>query len=476
MPVRLPDFGGANGVLSLNGSSSVLHVASDKPLRPLRGRNGWFDLKAQMPDGRVALLHNALLLSSNRHHWENDGGTPHSAEIFPNIVIDDVRGMDSNFCVRRVMFRITGLRNFFYYQHTEPLLSFEGSVEQVSALKAMRYERDSGDDLFDPKHVYVVHRYPTYFTFKVCDRTYEVWAGGRERFGDLHELSYEVYPTASILFDQAVDLETAFNRVWEWRQLFSQLAMLPLAVEEIVVQGTSDLTAPTANVYISNSVHKRWPTKGYYSLSPREQPYNDWCDRKKLGACHKRWLEMEPKRKRFRNNLHRVLQDLASRTDAADVVSLAAGIDSLRDLQSGTEFPVDVIAAMATAAESVSQEMNNPLPLERIRGVLGTLRRPSLALKIKELGRLAATSLEEIDLVASAATQVRNRVAHGGSTVDQSLPAMSPAIHALAALCARYDLETCGFKNSATVGQRTMAARWFGDNVKELKNLNELRQ
>ena len=468
LPVKILDYEATNGVLILDGDQTVLQT-SGVPfhLQEIKDENGWFDLRIAGPDGKIMLLHNAILLSSTSHHTTKGEPNSHSAEIYPNFLIDDIRGLDSNRRVRRVIFRITGLRNFFYYRHVEPLLRFSGSDEQISFLRSMRISELDPKEPFNPENVYVAHNYPVYFSIRIEGRTHEVYAGGHETFG-LHKIAYEAIPTASISFDEPINFDDAIGHALSWRRLFSQLAMMPLGIEELSVQGENSRESPVADVYLTNSAHEQWSTKGYYSLSPREQPFNEWDSRKALGEVHRKWLEKEPSRRRFRIALDKVLEELVERSDASQLLALSAAIEGLKELGEANDFPVETIREMAIAAQKVSEDGGYPIPLDRILGLLGSIARPSLAHKITALGSRTAAKPDEVALICKAAVRVRNLSAHGGQTTEQKWPIVSPTVRALAALCARFDLETCGFPSRSEITD-LMPVIWQHDSVEELK-------
>src|SRR5690606_32364333 len=99
--------------------------------------------------------------------------------IYPNIVVDDVRGLTSDGAVQVVQFRLKGLHNFFYYDFTESLRAYGATPEQVEALRSLRYKSGDDDGPFAPQEIYVVHQFPMLIDFRVEDRTYQVWQGGQ---------------------------------------------------------------------------------------------------------------------------------------------------------------------------------------------------------------------------------------------------------------------------------------------------------
>lgn len=110
-PVRLIDHEGVNGVLRLRGRKSLLELSSDDLFHPPRDdADGWFDLIVRAQDGRDLLLHHAINAGSGTHHW-GDERDAHYARVYPNIVVDDVRGLSADRQVQRVSFRRESCRS-----------------------------------------------------------------------------------------------------------------------------------------------------------------------------------------------------------------------------------------------------------------------------------------------------------------------------------------------------------------------------
>lgn len=469
LPVKILNYETTNGVLTLDGRRSVLTTSGESlHFNQRRNENGWFDLSIEGPDGKVIYLHNSIILSSIDHNLKGRENSLHSTEIYPNFVIDDIRGLDETLKVKRIIFRITDFINFFYYRYTEPLLGFDRSNEQISSLYAMRFEGRDENELFNPQTVHVVHDYPSFLSVKVEDRTYEVYSGRRETFG-IHKMGYETLPTASITFDNPIEFDDAINHTFGWKRLFCQLAMMPLSIEETGVQSSNFDNGIVGNVYLTNSAHKKFDTKGYYSLSPREQPFNEWSDRNYLGEAHRDWLSRETQRRLFRISLDNVIEGLSERSDPSQLVTLCAAVESLEELGGPQTLPSTLITEMAAAAQAIAEAKNQLIPLERIQGLLGTLTRPSLAHKIKALGSKTTVKDADVSLICKAAVDARHRSAHGGNHSEQRTPILAPTIRALAALCAKFDLETCGFSASSTTAGNLMSGIWLRDAVQELK-------
>jgi hypothetical protein len=339
----------------------------------------------------------------------------------------------------------------------------------------MRLEREGRTDPFLPDRVYVMHNYPTYFGFKVGDRQYEVWSGGRESMGNIHCIRTEAYPVATITFDGVVELDAALERVWEWRTFFSEMALLPLAVHSVSVAGSVNDRATTADLYLPNLPSYANPSSGHYSLSPAQLPLNGWAERDALAEAMRRWLEHAEQRRTFRGKLYRVIESMNRRSDPNDLIELASATESLAEVSGKEAMPPAVLDAMTDAAHTAAKMAGAKMERQRIRGVIGSLQRPSLAARYEALGTQTKPPLPKRDaqLLARSATQIRHASAHGGVVDDQVQPRVLPTIQALAALAARFDLESCGIPSRTGAGVRAMTNRRFDDGIDMLRRIEE---
>jgi hypothetical protein len=473
-PVRLLDHEGASGVLRLEGGRSQLDVTSGSHLHFERSDEaGWFDVRLRGSDGRDLLLHHALTTSSGSHYWSEGSADAHVASIYPNIVVDDVRGLTSDGTVQIVQFQLKGLHNFFYYDFTESLRGFGATPDQVEALRSLRYKSGDDDGPFAPREIYVVHDFPVLIDFRVEDRVYQVWQGGRFTHGSVVSVNATTYPVASIAFDHPVDIESALDRVWEWKRFYAQMAMSPLPLEAIAVCGSLDVKAPTANLYLPNIDQHPVEADGPNKLSPRHLALNFWKDRQALSDCMARWLVAENDRRRFRVRVDRVIERMNRRVDPNDLVEIGSAVDSLSALAANSPLPDGVLSKMVDAAHAVSEEGKAGIDRDRINGLLGGLRRPSLVKRFTGLGVGIDPPLEkkDADLLAKTAAQIRNASAHGGAISNQIQPRVAPAIEAITALCVRFDLETCGFPSRSSADARVMSKVRFDDGLDHLKSL-----
>ncbi|MDR3530009.1 MAG: hypothetical protein P4L90_05575 [Rhodopila sp.] len=337
----------------------------------------------------------------------------------------------------------------------------------------MRHPTDRDNGMFTPREVYVVHAFPVFFAFRVEDRSYQVGAGGRSSGGHWNRIDERIYPVASIAFDAPVNIETALDRVWEWRRFFAQMAMLPLPFEAISVQGSLDDSAPSANLYLPNLKRRAHKVTGFNGLSPHQLALNLWPDREHLGETMREWLSRDAVRRGFRVRLGRVIERMNRRLDPIDLVELGSAVDSLDELATGTSLPADVLNAIVDAAHTAATAAKTDIGRNRVSGLLGTLQRPSLATRFAALGATLSPLIGEegAALLARSASKIRNASAHGGALNDQIQPRLSSTVEALTALCARFDLETCGVPCRSSSNARTIAPRRFDEGLEQLRRL-----
>lgn len=385
-------------------------------------------------------------------------------KVFPNIVVEDVRGLTNATQVQRISFRLRGLHNFFHYQYAEELRLSGATPEQREALRGLRHSPERVR-VFDPIDGYLVHRLPEILSFQVEDRTYRVGSAGQMSGGAWNRIDARMYPVATIDFPAPVPLDTALDRIWEWRRFFSQLAMLPLAFRGIAVQGSLEARAPSTNVYLPNLKHPKKAT-GHYALSAAYLPLNLWEDREMLSETMRAWLSRSTERRVFRSRLDRAIEHLDRRINPDDLLGLASAVEALPQQAANSALTPDVLDAMAIAAHNVPGA--NTLERNRIRGLLGTLQHPSLASKLQSLGEgLPSVSAADVALIARYTVSIRNVSAHGGALAEQTQPRVAPTIEALATLCAYYDLRASGLPDSAI--SRLMPLKRYRSAMQELR-------
>lgn len=472
-PVKLLDYEDATGVLHLQGHDSILHFSTAEEFAPHGvDENGWFSLRLRASDGHEILIHHAVRTGSTQHGWKE--GKYHTIDIFPNVVISNSRGVSKTRSIRRISFRLNKLSQFFYYHHAETLRAHDLTEEQKALLEGLRYNHDWGP--FLPDDIYIVHNYPEFFRFKVGNRAYSVWAGGTRTAASVSTLNAVVYPVPTIEFDEPVDIQEALDRIWEWRRFFNQLAQSELEFESVWLQGPGDDRSPIGNVYLPNlpNVQRRnTRQRRPHEVSVYNLPLSQWEEREQLGEVMRKWLELGEERRVFRTRLGGVIADMTERVDASDIIELSSGIEALDELGGKKSFPPNLVGEMAKAAAEKAKAAKIEISIERLGGVLGSLQRPSLALRLRELSRRVSPEVSEADAdtLAKSVAKIRNTSAHGASLEAQIQPLVSPTIAALAALCGRFDLETAGMPSRASNGARSWPLQQFEEAMKFLRKV-----
>ena len=473
-PVRLLDHDGVSGVLRLRGRKSLLSLTSEKFIQFQQSdENGWFDVRVKAPDGREILLHHAFNSGTSEHYLR--GTSVYSASIFPNIVIDDIKGISEDHKIQRIRFRFRGMRNFFYYRHTEALRGYPLSTALIDEIRAVRHPTSQDDGIFAPRELYIVHDFPIFLDFKIDDRAYQVWAGGRSAGGYSARIDARTYPICSITFDSPVSIAVALDRVWEWHRFFIEMAMQPLPFKTVSVEGSTDYDTPSANVYFPN-LKQRVRIKN--EVSPRYVPLNFWRDRERLGGAMQNWLSRNAMRKGFRGRLARVIDRISQRIDPTDLVELGSAVDSLDELKMPASLlPREVLNAMADAAHSAAVAAGAAIDHGRVRDLLGAIQRPSLSKRFMALGAAVSPPVIENDIriLANSAAQIRNDSAHGRDLNAQTQPRLYPTVQALTALCVRFDLQTCGVPIRSSADAPSIMQQRFEDGMEQLRQLQAHR-
>lgn len=471
-PIRVCGPDDITGVLRIQRKDTSIDLVHPKFFHFESGENGWFDLEMVGPDGRCIYAHNALSTGTGSY-TSSELSPAYFASIHPNALLFDSRGLNENRKIRKVMFRIRNLNYFFNYQYTESLDCFELSDEVKNSIQGIRYNPDMEKDFFAPAGAFLIHEMNSPIDFNVEGRRYEIFTGGVGSLGSYHGIKFDINTTAAIYFDDPVSIDDAMDRVWEWRRFFIQMAMQYLPYEGMWVQAQHDDRTPVASLYLPNTDRGDVAKKHYYEIHPAYLPLNRWNERAHFTAAMQKWIAKEHERRAFRARLDQVIKSMNRRTDQMDLIELAAGIDSLSELSSKLAFPDGSIDAMVDAAQRAAVASKLEISPDRLRGVLSQLPRPSLAEKMKELGRRAMPEADfaDIELVVSTARKCRDDATHRGAVSEQLQHLVGPAVEALASMCVAFDLRDAGVPRRTGSDSSAFWAIRFRDAVQNLRYL-----
>lgn len=428
------------GVVVADGRASEAVLTSNEMLgAERRDRNGWFDLRLKTTNGNGILLHNALTVTSR---MPTARGGQYEDTTFPNLIIFESHCLDRGGRVKAIRFAADKLHYFFHYRHIESHYLSNPPLEILRALKNIRklpqyYPREY--DIFRPTEVRIVHRFPRPVRFRVADRTYgvDVWPPGGTEFGsDAH---------LQIGFDDPVSIDTALDRVWEWRRFFSQCALEALPLRYLAGRGRK-AGAGFASFYLPNVAIQPASNASTDGFHPSEAPLSGWQDRTSFAAVMKQWLQREEERSRFRANLDRVIEESKKRSELDHITTLCAGIESLSEFQQAAVFKAGDIEALVEGASSAARAASIDVTDDRLRGLLSMLNSQGLPQRLKMLGRVVQPDIGQAkfaDLILST-LDLRRVAAHGHPVTDLSLPKLAPTIEALLAACVIWDLKTSG--------------------------------
>ena len=217
--------------------------------------------------------------------------------------------------------------------------SFDLDDRSKSLLKSLRYSEENKFDNFDLSHIYICHSPREVLQFEIEDRKYSIWSGGRGTFLDWHGINLSVEHGATVEFKTPVRLDEALDRVYEWRQFFNQMAMVPLSISAISVAATNRKRAAEGEVYIPYLTETKKIRRGLYGLRPAHIPLNRWEDRDRLASCMRSWLSASESRRAFRGRIDGVIEHMQRGTRQSDISELCAGIDSLVELKQKSGLP-----------------------------------------------------------------------------------------------------------------------------------------
>lgn len=429
-----------SGMLVLAGSETMAHLSSAQPLDQGSNEKGWFDLALTGPSGMPILLRNALLTSFTDYGLF--GGAPsarNAVRIYPNLVLFNDSGL-SDRQVRAVRFSAGGMEHFFAYPVLDRITLGEGDVALHQALKVKRTP-SRGKEPFNPRSIYVRQSYNSPVKFRSGDARFRIdihcsanWQRAQERFA--------LQPLGTILFDEPVALDTALERVWEWRRFFSQIAFQPLPLTGLAASGTHKEPGAQTEIYIPSSHEKELERD---PLAAVDIPFNSWRERGSMQRAMQGWYAHQTRRDTFRGLVSHVIGTMHRRIDAKQILTLCAAIESLDELsEPSTLSGSDLRAIIKAAREAASARMAEVDP-GRIASALAMLQRPSLAHRLNRLGEnLPMLAKEDMVLLIRTVQRLRNSSAHGHDHGMVESGLIAPATIALAAACVLFDLTSSG--------------------------------
>lgn len=432
----------STGVLSLDGIKTEVHLQIPRQFKINTDENGWFDLRLKATNGESIFLHNAL--------WKEKSfgsGTRDESElkIFPNFVAFGSEHLSKDGKITEITFTLKGLRDFFYYEAIEWQGLYKVTPDMRNALKRIRtlekiYPRKY--EFFNPRQMWLIHDMPRVLDFKIDDRYYSINMG----FHEVHSWSspsITVFPIASIIFREPVTIDDGVNHAWDWRRFFSQLAMEQLPIESISVRNKYRPKGYTS-LYLSQLDEKQ-PANHLHRFYPGLAPFNHWKERHLLAQSMKGWLEKNPGRRIFRANLEHVIVKMSESSSADHVLSLAAGIESLAELDSKSQYSKNAIKVLVEGAITAANSKNINIEPERLNGLLSMLQKQNLQSRLKLLNNTIAPLLpQDPDVILGSVQKIRNARAHGSAGIDRLMSKVFATTHALASICAIWDQKTSG--------------------------------
>lgn len=437
-----------HGVLSLGGHETEIRFLSTSPLQVKADENGWFDLHFKSANGARIFVHNALF---TREGIPSRDDAEVESAIFPNFIAFGAEHLTATGQVTSISFTATGLIDFFHYEVIEWQSMYRATPAIKKALQKLRkrerkYPREY--EFFAPESLYLTHRLPRVMEFRVADRKYSIFVGLHHSSGYTSQ-NMRAVPHATIEFDQPMTIESALDHAWDWRRFFTQLAMQPLPFESISGRARRR-PAGYADLYLPHFEEKPPSRRGMFGFHAGVAPFNQWKDRRRLAAAMKGWLEKQPERRVFRACLEQVIRESQEYSSADHVLKLAAGIDGLSELDSASSYSKKDVKTLVQGALSAAQEAQIEIDESRVQGLLGMLRKQNLSRRLQSLAKTVAPLLtEDPEIVFRAVQAIRNATAHGSSGIEASMPKVSPATYALAAICAIWDQQTSGMPIAA---------------------------
>ena len=455
-----------HGSFILAGDKSCIKLITKSLLQAQETPEGWISIDAKGPDSKRFKFIDCLSLTSvplGLNRWSTD--------FYPNIVMLGAERLTASEHVREINFRLHGLSHFFHYRHIE---RFYVTKEDGSFLHALRKAGGLGRGFVDFKNpfaYYAARRSSRVFSIKMPNQTYSIRLTLSEVESGNDRLSLKVTPHCRIQFHRQVNIKEALQAAYDWCRFFNQLACdhLPLVA---IAMGASKVKL--ADIYLPGE------DRPAASAVPREWihlPFNSWKSRQRLAKGMRNWLQADDQRRSFRLFLNRVLGTIRSRSDLTDVLLLCSAVESLPvDGISAQTIPKKVLKEMSQAAIDYATDHNVTDISGRVKGLLGNLNRPSLALRLNHLLDILPSPVTDEDrkLLIDSATALRTAVAHGKPIGREIELRSGPTAQALVGACALFDQHMCGFPAESDYGGAVPAARLMTNGLGALRQLQQM--
>ena len=440
-----------SGVLSVAGADTSVKISMSEPFEFDTDTNGWFDMTLSSGSGDKLFLHNALQSGTTSYGLK---GLHHEASIFPNYIAFGAHHLSETGHLTTIGFELEGLERFFHFGVIERHHLHKVKPEIIQNIKSLRHQRGqfSKDyDFYFPEQVWLLHRLPRVQNFRVGDRVYEIHIGITYSLS-WNEPKLKFTPLALIHFDEPVSIGDALGHVWDWRRFFCQISMVQYRYQGIWAR-FKRRPRGYASLYLPN-LRERTKRKDQYLPHGNLDPLNGWKSRRELAGIMERWLSQQGERRVFRANLDYVISEMGHTASPDHIALLCAGIESVNDFDSVSPYSKSDIAKLVEGAAAAGLAAGVDVQIDRLRGLLGLLRKDNVRHRIKALQSAIRTLVpNEWELILEPTQKIRNARVHGSSGLEQLMPNLSPTTHALAGMCVIWDQRTSGLPfEKLTVG------------------------
>lgn len=431
-----------SGVLAIAGSDTLVKLSMSKHREFDTDNNGWFDISLSSGNGDKLFLHNALQSGTTSYGFD---GRHYETTIFPNYIAFGADHLSETGQLTTIGFKLEGLERFFHLEVIERHHFYKANPEITRTLKALRH-RDNryskNYEFYFPNEVWLLHRLPRMQKFRVDDRVYEIHMGRSESLS-WNDPQLKFMPLAFIHFDEPTSIDDAITHVWDWRRFFSQISMDQYPFQSIWAR-SKRRPRGYASLYMPN-LRERPKGKDRYLPHGSLAPLNGWRARQELAGIMQNWLSKQGERRVFRANVDSVIGEMNHTASPDHIVLLCAGIESVSEFDSASSYSKKDIEKLVAGATTAATVAGIEVQVERLRGLLGSLRKENVPRRIRALRETIKTWVpDEWEIILEPAQKIRNTRAHGGSGLEQLMANLSATTHALAGMLVVWDLKTSG--------------------------------